>query len=90
MYEIEKSNDSLVTLELQEEDGYGFKTITDGLNAVNGTVSHEFGKYNITNGDGEIYLNFNTYKITKGTYRFLFTISNDGYKKETTYDFIVY
>ena len=91
-YDYIQASNCFVTVELQQKIGTGYQKITDKLNQVNNTTTHNLGAFNVTNINGK---NQATIKLSSstsiGTYRFLFRVydENSNQLLEIPYNFMV-
>ena len=91
-YDYIQASNRFVTVELQQKIGTGYQKITDKLNQVNNTTTHNLGAFNVTNINGK---NQATIKLSSstsiGTYRFLFRVydENSNQLLEIPYNFMV-
>lgn len=77
-----------LSIEVQIKDAAGYTTQSSVLEAVDGKTDHSMGVFVIANRDGTVSLKFSS-NMPAGTYRLLFTVTNQNGSIEVPYYFIV-
>jgi len=83
---FKKEHTETVTIELQKKIGEGYVTQTTILESVNGNTMASQGVFTVNGTSATIKLSGST---TVGTYRLLFTVSNEYETIEIPYNFVV-
>ena len=83
---FKKENAKTVTIELQKKIGADYVTQTTILESVNGNTMASQGVFTVNGTEATIKLSGST---TVGTYRLLFTVSNEYETIEIPYNFVV-
>ena len=84
----EQQNATKISVEVQMKDAAGYITQSGAVEAVDGKTEHSMGVFNLANMDGSVALKLSV-NMRPGTYRILFTVTNQNGSIKVPYYFIV-